>query len=225
MNEPKELNAEELSGAGWEEKTDGGEWVTVPNAEHVSSATGASVSAPPNGVATPLQGTPNASNSTHAKLWSGEIYQNAQTIFDSTFDADLLEEFSSRAPSFQMLTGRFDPFSVERLRPLLEGGQYSTFITRQIITFRDALEHAFKLSQFWREEDDSVVVLTQEQKEQQLAHHPVIDEADPADACELAKIAWKDAVRQRAEAMEQWDAYVAEYRLRYQIEKRQMKKK
>jgi hypothetical protein len=221
MIEPTEITNNELSGTGWEIKTESGEWVTVPNNSTPNSATVSVQQAQPISTPVPLQGTPNAPTSTHTKQWSGEIYQTPQTVFDETYSEELWVDFSSRAPTFKMLVGRFDPFDKMRLRPLLEGSQYSTFINRTVLTFRDSLEHAMQLAMFWREEDDSVVILS----DSELAPHPIIDNAEPQQALELAKQAWKDAVAQRDKAMQEWNYYVAEYRLRYQIEKSKRNKK
>lgn len=206
-----------------DDKIDDSKWVTAPSSQPLVVAPVPPTASAINSTPTPLQGTPSTPNSTPTKVWSGEMYQTPQTIFDDTFDADLLEEFSSRAPSFEMLVGRFDPFELDRLRPLIEETQYSTFINRNILTFRDTLEHAFQLAMFWRAEDDSVVKLSQEQIEANLAPCSEIEEAE--NSVEVARLAWKNAVAQRDKAFEDWNNYVAEFRLRYQIEKRKLKKK
>lgn len=151
-------------------------------------------------------------------LWDGPLKETPLTIFDKTFDAEALESAVSRAPVFHKLTGRFDPFEVDRMRVMLEGAHYSTFLHRPILAFRDCLDHSIQLCRFWAEEDAATEAAKQKENPEWVAPPPTSNDKD--ERIEAARVAWKDAVAKRKEAVAQWDAYVAEMRLRYNYEKR-----
>ena len=160
------------------------------------------------------------------RVWDGPLRSPQKTIFDETFDQEELDGAMKRAPVFTKMSGRFDPFELDRMRDMLEGSHYSTFLKRSIMTFKDALDHSIQLCRFWAEEDASTEAARPEEEERLKF---AIPEPEPDttldDACEAARLAWKEAVAKRNEAMEQWNAYVAELRLRYQHAKKAAKKR
>lgn len=184
------------------------EWGTAPPAiPLVNSSLVAPVQQANNSKAIPLQGRPNSYAQAHT----------ATELYNSTFDQALLDSYIARAPRVEPLQGRYNPFDDEHMRPAVEGGHYSTFIKRTILTFKDALDHAIQLMMFWEDEDKCKIILVQEKE---LAPLPEIDNASDDDAIEIARKLWKEAVSQRNKAMHDWDMYVAEFRLRYQNAKR-----
>lgn len=153
-----------------------------------------------------------------APKWEGPLRTTAQEEFESTFDQEKLEDYRARAPAFKRMSGRFDPFDYEFMKPLLEGASYSTFLKRPVITFDDALDHSILLARFWAEEDEASE-LTRQKEEETWVPPPLVADTTRADRIEAARIAWKEAVAKRNEAVAQWNDYVAALRLRYQQEK------
>lgn len=189
------------------EKLADSEWSTATPAEPLVEQHAAAAESPP-------------------RVWDGPVRAPQQTIFDETFDQEELDGAMKRAPVFTKLSGRFDPFELERMRDMLEGSHYSTFLKRSIMTFKDALDHSIQLCRFWAEEDEAAEASRQEEEERLKFDIPEPEVERPEDeALEAARLAWKDAVAKRNEAMEQWNAYVAELRLRYQHAKKAAKKR
>ena len=148
--------------------------------------------------------------------WNGPTLFDAPpepTRFDAVFDEDQLNEVLARKPEFEARIGRFNPFEIDRLRSLVDDDGYSTFLSRPIITFKDALDHSIQLCLFWAEEDEQFAVA----KQVELSKPDVKVESEELDAeIEAAKAEWKLAVATRDETKAQLDAIVVEKRLKYQ---------
>jgi hypothetical protein len=151
-----------------------------------------------------------------SEKWDGPLKVARRTPFDDVFDAEMLESYLVRQPAWKTLTGRFEVFELDRLRDLFDNNSYSTFLNRPILTFKDVCDHSMQLAMFWAQEDESLEAAAQEEPE--WAPPPPASD-NRQERLDLAKAAWKEAVALRKEAMEKWDKYVAEMRLRYQYEK------
>lgn len=150
--------------------------------------------------------------------WDGPLRPIARTPFDDVFDLDVLEEYRTRLPAFKTLTGRFEPFDVDKLRDLFDNQNYSTFLKRPVLTFKDALDHSILLALFWLEEDMSA----EESKQTEFVLEP--DTIPPPggmreERIEAAKQVWKEAVAYRKKVVEELDARVAAARVKWHEEK------
>lgn len=150
--------------------------------------------------------------------WDGPVRPKPRTPFDDVFDADMLEEYRNRLPHFKALTGRFEPFDVEKLRDLFDGQNYSTFLKRPVLTFKDALDHSILLALFWLEEDNAV----EESRQTEFVLEP--DTVPPPggtreERIEAAKQVWKEAVAYRKKVLEELDVRVAAARVKWHEEK------
>jgi hypothetical protein len=203
-----ELLAREFQGVGWDYKEPAdSDWRAAGNLYPSAGPTVAASPVPPPGVVIPQRETP-------------------LSLFDKTYDAEERDAAITRSATFEMITGRFDPFEDDRMRSMLEGSHYSTFLNRPVLNFRDALDHSIQLCRFWSEEDEQTAAMRKAEEEQKVEEAkpgwtpppPVLNEQ--AERVENARVAWKTAVAQRNKAIKEWDAYVMEFRLRYQFEKK-----
>lgn len=162
-----------------------------------------------------LEQTPQAAES----LPVLPVVKGPHTVFDETYDSDLLHEYRARAHKYKTMTGRFDPFDVDRMRKMLEGAHYSTFLQRPILTFKDALDHSIQICLFWADEDGDLDLVYQTGSEE-ASTEP--QEAVPnltgkkSEQLEEARIAWRNACAQRNKIVQEWNDYVAVLRVRYQ---------
>lgn len=133
------------------------------------------------------------------------IVLTPRELFKLSFEPERYEIARGARPRYNELHGRFDPFDLERMGDTV--GTWSALIKRSVMTFEDAIEHAMALCALWRLEDEQV---------QQLSLREELDNAGKEEI-EKAKVEWREAVRQRNEAMRKWDDYVAEKRARYRL--------
>lgn len=157
-----------------------------------------------------------------APVWDGPIKEAPQTpesLFDSTFDEQVLSAVVARAPEYKDLAGRFDPFELDRMRSMIEGSSYSTFLKRLVYTFEDALAHSIQLCHFWAEEDADAeeARLKEEALRPQPKSEPLV--GDKEVRLEMARMRWKTAIETRKRILAEQDAIVAEARIAYQQEK------
>lgn len=141
-----------------------------------------------------------------------------EKVFEKTFDAEVLERSRNSAPKYKELSGRFDPFSIEKM--LRTVGTWSVLIDRSVVTFKDACDHAMALCGLWRGEDQELMVIAEKRENQQAKKEAddkasIFVEGTKAYEVEQARIEWKEAVRQRNEAMEKWNKFVEDKRNHY----------
>ncbi len=138
--------------------------------------------------------------------------------FEKTFDAERLATLNAHAPKFATLSGRFNPLSEEKLR--ISVGTWSVLINKAVVTFDDACDHAMALCRLWQQEDVEIQAMaisntSRIAKKKAAEETDIMNPESKAYALEQARVAWKDAVRRRNEAVRQWDAYVEATRNEY----------
>ena len=139
-------------------------------------------------------------------------------IFDKSFDPGLLERSRAVAEDYRMMAGRPDPFNYELMKQSV--GAWSTLINRPVITFEDACDHAVQLCKLWAEEDRDVQMLSIAKAEatfekEVAAQTNILDDTTKEYQIEEAKLAWREAVRQRNKIVKEWTEYVEVMRNRY----------
>lgn len=141
-----------------------------------------------------------------------------EKVFEKTFDPDALEKAKATAPKYKEMSGRFDPFSIEKM--LLSAGTWSVLIERQVVTFQDACDHAKGLCALWRREDQELAEIAEKRADRQVKKEvasktDILVEGTKAYEVEQARLEWKEAVRQRNKAVSDWNKYVEEKRNHY----------
>lgn len=141
-----------------------------------------------------------------------------EKVFEKSFDAAVLENTRKHAPKYKALSGRFDPFEYDRMKT--SAGTWSVLIDKAVVTFSDACEHALALCRLWVQEDEELAKLAEirEKKEAQKEAEEktqIMVEGTKAYEVEQARLAWREAVRQRNEITKQWNEYVDAKRKEY----------
>lgn len=143
---------------------------------------------------------------------------SSERIFEKTFDGEALEKLRKYAPTYKALTGRFDPFDYERMKT--SAGTWSVLIEKPVITFTDACEHAQALCRLWLEEDKQLAVFDAQRDRKVIdkevtAKTNILIEGTKEYNIEQARLAWREAVKQRNEITKQWNDYVEVKRKEY----------
>lgn len=141
-----------------------------------------------------------------------------EKVFEKTYDADVLAEIAKHAPKYQEWNGRFDPFEYNRMKA--SSGTWSVLIEKSVITFQDACEHALALCRLWVQEDAELAQLAEIREKKQVdkevtAKTNIMVEGTKEYEVEQARLAWREAVKQRNEITKQWNEYVDATRKHY----------
>lgn len=139
-------------------------------------------------------------------------------IFEKSFNGEALENLRKHAPKYKELIGRFDPFDYERMKT--SAGTWSVLIEKPVITFKDTCEHALALCRLWVQEDKELAEAAQTKQTKEVskevaAKTNILIEGTKEYAVEQARLAWREAVRQRNEITKQWNEYVDTKRKEY----------
>ncbi|HWV44963.1 MAG TPA: hypothetical protein VN039_02875 [Nitrospira sp.] len=132
------------------------------------------------------------------------------------FDQAVLDDAKSRVAQYDHeKIGRYDPFEPSRLADQLEREAHSQLLNCRVTTFVLACSHAVLLTEVWKAEDESIVELGGTIEDQRAKKR---EEADrKAQAVEVARQKWKEAILEAKEGKKKWDDYVAEMKRRFQI--------
>lgn len=138
--------------------------------------------------------------------------------FADTFDELQLETIRAAAPEYKPMSGRLDPFTFERMKAGV--GEWSAVTRRIVYNFKDACDHALAVCAMWREEDLALQEITARQEKKKAvkeaeAKTRILMEGTKEFEVEQARLAWRDAVRKRNEALRLLDADVTAKRLAY----------
>lgn len=141
-----------------------------------------------------------------------------EKVFEKTFDQEALDAARKHAPKYKELVGRFDPFEYEKMRS--SAGTWSVLIDRLVVTFGDACAHALGVCELWVKEDKELAEIAENKERTKVEKEAkskaeVFLEGSKAFQVEEARLAWREAVRQRNEIVGQWDEYVKQMRIRY----------
>lgn len=128
-------------------------------------------------------------------------------MFDFTPEQiELINAYKAEAPIYKEGEGRYDPFDLAILRFHITNKIYSPFISCYILTVSDACEHAkCQILQFIKE-DKAAIRRAQNKRYRNNKKNKIQVENS---ALLVAKENWQNAIRQRREAIEQWNKFVA----------------
>lgn len=140
-------------------------------------------------------------------------------VFCNGIDMEALEASKNMADKFNELSGRFDPFDLDKLEDSV--GNWSTLIGRHIITFEDTLFHAAALCALWKAEDGELEQIARMKadnllKKEAKAAVAVFKEGTKEYEIEQARLAWREGIRKRDSIIAEWTEYVSKLRKRYQ---------
>lgn len=141
-----------------------------------------------------------------------------EKVFEKTFDSSVLAEITKHAPKYKLLSGRFDPFEYERMKTSV--GTWSVLVNKPVITFQDACEHALALCRLWVQEDVELANIAEVREQRAItkeveAETNILVEGTKEYEIEQARLAWREAVKQRNEITKQWNEYVDAKRKHY----------
>lgn len=141
-----------------------------------------------------------------------------EILFKKTYNEESHKSAKEFAPKYKEISGRPDPFDTERM--ILSMGTWSVLTNKSVMSFAEALEHALALCRLWQQEDEELAKISQTRKKREadreaVAKTNIMVEGTHEYEVEQARLAWREAVRQRNEITKQWNDYVASVRERY----------